>query len=1010
MKTQRLRDILGTHLAIVGGGRFCRKLLAFLLDDADAAWRPGIVAVVDVNPDAPGALLARQRGIAVFSDHRRIFQLPDLTTVVEITGDAGMVDVLHRQLPAGVKLIDHIDVRAVWDGLQLAALRSETLERLQQSSGVTPEIEALFRDMAGRLAAIVERRGRRSCQIERQLSAQRQALAQIVEGSAIPTFVIDANHAITHWNRAMELLTGCKAEEKIGTRSQWDPFWPTPRPSMADVVLDGSDEAQIRELYGTRWQRSTLIEGGYEAEVLFPGLGEGGRWCWFTAAPLKTSDGRRVGAIETIQDITEKKEAEEAIERQNRLLAESERFTTQILQGSTIPTFVIDRHHVVTHWNRALERLTGMPAAEVVGTRDHWKPFRGNPRPLMADVIVDRLDETEIHRLYGSSWRPSTLIEGAYEAEEFLPRLGVEGKWCWFTGAPIKDPDGAIVGAIETLQDVTEKKRSEAQCLRHTQKLATLCSIHTALNAPLSLDESIDAALKEIGRFLGADMICLFMLEKDGRQWSINYPRGGGEAAGSAARCSADETVRQVAGEGRVRFLQLSSAEAFPELAGLYEAGMRSVAYIPVAPEEGQIFGVIRMGSRREKHFDAEDLYALELIGNRIGATVENALLNEELKRKTNFQSKLIRSSTDAIVATDETLRIVMFNPAAELLFGYPRNEVLNKRRAFDLYPDQVEELWDAESDQNRSWEFPWKEITISNRAGEVIPVRYSGTLLHEGGRMMGSVAFFQDLRQIKRLEAELLQSERLAAIGQTVAGMAHCIKNILHGFKGGSYLIDIGLAKNDRDKLHSGWRMVQRNINRTSDLVLDLLSYSKEREPDYAPCNPNEVAGEVCDLLRPVAEEGQVELRCDLDPRIGRGAMDARMLQRCLLNLLSNAVEACAFDETAGKQHWAGIKTFLEADGRVRFEVEDNGTGMSEEIQARLFTSFFSTKGSQGTGLGLLVTRKLIEAHQGTIEVASQPGSGTRFTFYLPFLPVAPAVAESHLPTEPAPSGEDAT
>ncbi len=1009
MKTPRLKELLGERLAIVGGGRFCRKLIGFLTEADKDAWRPEVVAVVDPDPGAPGLGLARQRGIPVFSDHRQILDLPGLTTVIEITSDPGLSDVLQRQLPAGVRLIDHIDVRAVWDALQLEALRADTLGRLRGLPGVTPEIEALIRDVSNRFSAIAERRGKRSGQIERELSRQQRALAQIVEGSVIPAFVIDQDHVITHWNRAMELLTGCPAAEKIGTRDQWAPFWKDPRPSMADVILDGLGPDALDRLYGARWRRSSLIPEGYEAEVLFPGLGEGGRWCWFTAAPLKTADGRRIGAIETIQDITEKKRAEEAIERQNRRLVESERFTAQIIQGSTIPTFVINRDHVVTHWNRALERLTGMPAEEVVGTSDHWKPFRGNPRPLMADVIVDRLDEAEIHRLYGASWRPSTLIEGAYEAEEFLPLLGIEGKWCWFTGAPIRDPDGTLVGAIETLQDVTEQKRSEARCRRHTEKLATLCSIHTALNAPLSLDESIDAALSEIGNFLGADGICLFMLEEDGRQWSINYPRRAPAAAG-AGRCGPDEMIGRVAADGKVRLFQLATESTPAEMAALREAGIRSVAYIPVAPEEGRIFGVIRVCSRRDSHFDEDDLYALELIGNRIGAAVENALLNDELKRKNNFQSKLIRSSTDAIVATDETMRIVMFNPAAENLFGYRRDEVVQRRRAFDLYPEQVEELWDAEDDRNRHGEFPWKEITITRRDGEVVPVRYSGTVLREGGRMMGSVAFFQDLRQIKRLEAELLQSERLAAVGQTVAGMAHCIKNILHGLKGGSYMIDVGLARDDREKLQSGWRMVQRNINRTSDLVLDLLSYSKDREPEYAPCDPNEVAEEVCALVRPEADESGVALACELDPAVGRVAMDARTIHRCLLNLLSNAVDACAFDEDIGKHHRAVVRTMMASDGRIRFEVEDNGAGMTESVKQRLFTSFFSTKGSRGTGLGLLVTRKLIEAHGGTIEVVSELGRGTRFTFYLPFFPVAQATGGVSVPSAPAPSEEGET
>ena len=111
---------------------------------------------------------------------------------------------------------------------------------------------------------------------------------------------------------------------------------------------------------------------------------------------------------------------------------------------------------------------------------------------------------------------------------------------------------------------------------------------------------------------------------------------------------------------------------------------------------------------------------------------------------------------------------------------------------------------------------------------------------------MVGTVAFFQDMREIKRLEKELLKSERLAAIGQTVSGLAHGIKNILHGLKGGSYLVDIGIQKNETEKLKKGWDMIKRNIGRTSNLAMDLLSYSKEREPELEACFPNEIAGDV--------------------------------------------------------------------------------------------------------------------------------------------------------------------
>jgi signal transduction histidine kinase len=217
---------------------------------------------------------------------------------------------------------------------------------------------------------------------------------------------------------------------------------------------------------------------------------------------------------------------------------------------------------------------------------------------------------------------------------------------------------------------------------------------------------------------------------------------------------------------------------------------------------------------------------------------------------------------------------------------------------------------------------------------------------------------------------------------------MAHCIKNILHGFKGGSYLVDVGLERDNIDKLKSGWAMIQRNITRTSDLVMDLLSYSKEREPAYELCHPNEIAADVCELLETVARDHEIALVQAFSRAIRPVMMDPRTVHRCLMNLVTNAIDACMLDPGADKDHQVSVSTAVEGTGTIRFEVKDNGCGMSAEVRAKLFSSFFSTKGVKGTGLGLLVTAKLVEEHKGTIDVDSTEGEGTTFTLRFPARP----------------------
>jgi len=361
-------------------------------------------------------------------------------------------------------------------------------------------------------------------------------------------------------------------------------------------------------------------------------------------------------------------------------------------------------------------------------------------------------------------------------------------------------------------------------------------------------------------------------------------------------------------------------------------------------------------------------------------------IATEEVKRRAEFQNKLITSSNDAIIATDELGDIVIYNRGAERIFGYPRVEVIRKMNIDGLYPEQIAQGFRAALERRDVDLSEWREVAIVNREGERVPTGFSGSILYGEDEVVGSVGFFQDLREIKKLQGELIQSERLAATGQTVAGLAHYIKNILNGLKGGAYVLNVALDKNDTDKIKSGWTMMERNLARTTDLVLDLLAYSKEREPEPENCYPNEIVEEVCTLMDQRARDNGIMIERDLDPSIGQVYLDPKALHRFLLNLVSNALDACIFDSAAKKRWKVRISSAIDKDHQVRFEVADNGMGMDEETKERLFSALFSTKGERGTGLGLLVTDKIVRENGGSIEVESSPGRGATFRIHLPY------------------------
>ena len=236
------------------------------------------------------------------------------------------------------------------------------------------------------------------------------------------------------------------------------------------------------------------------------------------------------------------------------------------------------------------------------------------------------------------------------------------------------------------------------------------------------------------------------------------------------------------------------------------------------------------------------------------------------------------------------------------------------------------------------------------------------------------------------------VQSERLAAVGQAIAAVSHHIKNILQGVRGGEYLVEMGLENEDLATVRKGWEIVRRNQGKISSLVMDMLSFSKDREPDLAPTDLAEVVADVVETVAQRAREAGVAVRVETAADLPRILCDAEAISRAVLNVATNALDA--LEDAA--QGTVTIATAVDrAGGLVRITVADDGPGMEPETLAGIFNLFMSTKGSRGTGLGLTVSRKILREHGGDIRAASVPGAGSTFTLEWPLrLPAEPAAA----------------
>ncbi len=273
------------------------------------------------------------------------------------------------------------------------------------------------------------------------------------------------------------------------------------------------------------------------------------------------------------------------------------------------------------------------------------------------------------------------------------------------------------------------------------------------------------------------------------------------------------------------------------------------------------------------------------------------------------------------------------------------------------------------------------KETTVITRSGSTARlVTYTSPIFDKRGNITAVMEMSTDITEIERLQRELTY------MGRTIAVMAHRIKNILMGLEGGIFVVNTGMEDGDENLVKQGWGMIQRNVENVSRIVKDLLYCSREREMNFEMIDPAPVIRSVWELFIGRAKKEGIALKLELPETLPVGRFDREALHSMMTNLVTNAFDACLSDATEGKEeHYIIIRGWCDDEGKYVFEVEDNGPGIPGQVGETVFEDFFTTKGREGTGLGLLVAQKVIEEHHGTITFRSTEGKGTTFRATFP-------------------------
>ena len=269
-------------------------------------------------------------------------------------------------------------------------------------------------------------------------------------------------------------------------------------------------------------------------------------------------------------------------------------------------------------------------------------------------------------------------------------------------------------------------------------------------------------------------------------------------------------------------------------------------------------------------------------------------------------------------------------------------------------------------------------EEVVTKRDGEQMNVMVTtAPITGENDEIESVIEMSVDITQIRELQT------KLSSVGMIISSISHDLKGLLNGMDGGMYLVNSGLKKDDQDRTQKGWEMVERNVERIRSTVLDILYYAKDREPDYEEVQVAGVIEEVCGVLQAKADNHDIMFSTKIDGNAKTIEADHQALRSMLVNMIDNAFDACRMDKWKD-EHLVSLAVAGDGD-EVRFSIEDNGIGMGQDVQDKAFTLFFSSKGSGGTGLGLFIAHKIVQAHGGRIDLDSESGRGTRFDITIP-------------------------
>lgn len=833
-------------------------------------------------------------------------------------------------------------------------------------------------------------------------------ITQILQGSLIPTFVIDHNHIITHWNIACETMTGVTASEIIGTNKQWCAFYSEAKPVMADLVVEKASKQVITSHFGDGVKMSVYIDGACKAESFFPDLGENGKWLFITAAPLKDDQGEITGAIETIQDITTRKRAEETLlKTQEELERQVEIRTAELTstnaklkkeidwrkrvedklgqsenQFRTIAEFTYDWEYWINpesafvYISPSCERITGYSAKE----------FIENPDLLASIAHPDDQEELTQHL------KNDLMADGASHIDFRITTKKGAQRWISHGCQPVFDDDGNHLGLRASNRDITKRKQLEASLRKEREKLETRVEERT---------EQLSRAYDSLQKAMAAQETAYDYLQENKEELKArndfietimdNLP------IGLAVYTISDGVVNYMNSKfahiyGWPKDVLVSFDAIFdhcyPDPS--YRKIIRNTILNDIATRDPSkmiwenILPTAQNGEQRVVTAVNIPLFDQDLMISTAQDVTEKYKANEALQ----FTRFSIDHANDMVYWVNPDGKIIDVNETVCIRLGCSRDELLSMT-VMDIIPSLTFDNFCEDWENTRHNGTRRIETSHYCKSGEAIPVEIHISHIEFSGKEYNCF-FARDITERKDLERLVAIQDKMGSLGRVAAGIAHEIRNPLSTINVYLSALRRLLESEDFDttdltSVKEATTEMDAASYKIETVIKRVMDFSKPSKQSIKLTNVNQCVRDAVDLSMVTLRKSGIALKLKLDETLPECYMDKQLIEQVMLNLITNAMEELT-QGAEKRQLEVGTAERGHGDGEkfIGITVADSGSGIPVELSEKIFDPFFTTK-HYGSGIGLSICQRIINDHHGSLTVSTSKWGGALFEIALP-------------------------